>query len=95
VDIEGLNDISEQTITQNDTHTTACGILSTPDFVEKYSLNTEQTRIFRILQSHMERTFSYHADNGSTFIKPEQLLMYIGMRSRRTANLRNLFLHTH
>ena len=49
-----------------------------PDIVQKFSPNTEQTRIFRTVRSHVERTLEFHQNTGLSRIKPEQLLVYIG-----------------
>ena len=50
-----------------------------PDIVQKFSLNTEQTRVFRTVRLHVERTLEFQQNTGLNRIKPEQLLMYIGM----------------
>ena len=55
-----------------------CKTLSMPDIVQKFSLNTEQARIFCTVRSHVERTLEFHQNTGLNPIKPEQLLMYIG-----------------
>ena len=49
-----------------------------PDIVQKFSLNTEQDRVFCTVRSHVERTLEFHQNTGLNRIKPEQLLMYIG-----------------
>ena len=49
-----------------------------PDIVQNFSLNTEQTRVFIIVQSHVQRTLEFQQNTNRNRIKPEQLLMYIG-----------------
>jgi hypothetical protein len=49
-----------------------------PEIVQKLSLNTEQTRIFRTVQSHVEHTHEFQQSTGRDRKKSEQLLMYIG-----------------
>ena len=49
-----------------------------PDIVQKFSLNTEQTRVFITVQSHVQRTLEFQQNTNLNRIKPEQLLMYIG-----------------
>ena len=49
-----------------------------PDIVQKFSLNTEQTRIFNTVRSHVERTLEFQQSTDRNRKKPEQLLMYIG-----------------
>ena len=49
-----------------------------PDIVQKFSLNTEQTRIFRTVQSHADHTHEFQQNTDRNRKKPEQLLMYIG-----------------
>jgi hypothetical protein len=49
-----------------------------PDIVQKFSLNREQTRIFRTVRLNVEHTLEFQQNTGLNRIKPEQLLMYIG-----------------
>ena len=49
-----------------------------PDIVQEFSLNTEQTRVFITVQSHVQRTLEFQQNTGLNRIKPEQLLMDIG-----------------
>ena len=49
-----------------------------PDIVQKFSLNTEQTRVFITVQSHVQRTLEFQQSTDRNRKKPEQLLMYIG-----------------
>ena len=71
------NQQSEPTVSVNLSSNT-CKTLSMPDIVQKFSLNTEQTRTFRTVRSHVERTLEFQQNIGLNRIKPEQLLMYIG-----------------
>jgi len=49
-----------------------------PDMVQEVSLNTEKTRIFITVRSHVESTLEFQQNTALNRIKPEQLLMYIG-----------------
>ena len=65
-----------------------------PDIVQKFSLNTEQTRIFRIVRSHVERTLEFQQNTGLNRKKAEQVLMYIGACVLFLLHLRSRFAHT-
>ena len=76
--IEGCNNQQSEPMVSVSLSSNICKTLSMPDIVQKFSLNTEQTRIFCTVRSHVERTLEFHQNTGLNPIKPEQLLMYIG-----------------
>ena len=71
------NQQSEPTVSVSLSSNT-CKALSMPDIVQKFSLNTEQTRVFITVQSHVQRTLEFQQNTNLNRVKPEQLLMYIG-----------------
>lgn len=81
--MEGVNDDRyQQLVSPGSLQPKPIETLPMPDFVEKFSLNTEQTKTFLIVKSHMEHTFAHETNHESNRTKPEQLLMYIGASSR-------------
>ena len=81
-DIEMVDDRIDDCICSTNPETSMFESVPAPDFIKKYSLNTEQIRIFRIIHSHMERTFANRDNAGQNQAKLEQLLMYIGSSSQ-------------
>ena len=76
--MEMYNNQPDQLTSSNALQSRAIETLTVPNFVEKYSLNTKQTKAFSIVQSHMQLTLRYQDNKDANCTKPEQLLMHIG-----------------
>lgn len=52
---------------------------SPSNFVEMFSLNYEQAKVFTSIATHIESTIFYQTSEDVNRKRPEQLLIYIGI----------------